>query len=96
MTVDIIQAPDSRQLNVAVRLRNLRTGLTAVVDPPTIRVRARGTKSSVEKLKEGSVMVYVDLDGVGEGDYGLPVRLEPTPGIGLDQADPAIVHIYVQ
>jgi len=96
VTVDIIQAPDARQLNVAVRLRNLRTGLTAVVDPPTVTVRARGTKSSVDKLKESSVAAYVDLEGVGEGDYGLPVRLEPTPGIGLDQVEPAIVRIYVQ
>jgi len=96
VTVDIIQAPDARQLNVAVRLRNLRAGLTAVVDPPTVRVRARGTKISVDKLKESSVVAYVDLDGVGEGDYGLPVRLEPTQGIGLDQVEPAIVRIYVQ
>jgi hypothetical protein len=59
-------------------------------------VRARGTKISVDKLKESSVVAYVDLDGVGEGDYGLPVRLEPTPGIGLDQVEPAIVRIYVQ
>ena len=93
--VAIIQAPNERQLNVPVRLRNLEAGLTAVVTPPIVKVRVRGTKASIDKLKDNSVVAYVDLDGIGEGDYGLPVRLEPMPGIGLDQVDPTIVSIHV-
>jgi YbbR domain-containing protein len=96
VAVDIIRAPDERQLNVPVRLRNLEAGLTAVVTPPFVKVRARGTKVSIDKLKDNSVVAFVDLDGIGEGDYGLPVRLEPAPGIGLDQVDPTIVSIHVQ
>ena len=96
VTVDIVQAPNERQLNVPVRLRNLDSGLTALVNPPFIKVRARGTKASIDKLKDNSVVAYVDLDGIGEGDYGLPVRVEPTPGIGLDQLEPSIVSIHVQ
>jgi YbbR domain-containing protein len=95
VAVDIIQAPNERQLNVPVRLRNLEAGLTAVVTPPIVKVRVRGTKASIDKLKDNSVVAYVDLDGIGEGDYGLPVRLEPMPGIGLDQVDPTIVSIHV-
>ena len=83
-------------LNVPVRLRNLTTGLTALVNPQSIKVRARGTKAGIDKLKDNSVVAFVDLDGIAEGDYGLPVRLEPTPGIGLDQLDPTIVSIHVQ
>ena len=67
-----------------------------MVNPPIVKVRARGTKASIDKLKDNSVVAFVDLDGIGEGDYGLPVRLEPTPGIGLDQLDPTIVRIHVQ
>ena len=67
-----------------------------MVDPVAVKVRARGTKAGIDKLKDSSVMAYVDLDGIGEGDYGLPVRLEPTPGIGLDQVDPTVVRIHVQ
>lgn len=96
VTVDIIQAPNERQLNVPVRLRNLETRLTAVANPTIVKVRARGTKASIEKLKDNSIVAYVDLGGIGEGDYGLPVRLEPMPGIGVDQLDPTIVRIHVQ
>ena len=61
-----------------------------------VKVRVRGAKETIEKLKDASVVAFVDLDGIGEGDYGLPVRLEPTPGLGIDQLDPTIVRIHVQ
>jgi YbbR domain-containing protein len=96
VSVEVIQAPDERQLTVPVRLRNLATGLTALVVPTTVKVRARGPKAAIGKLKDGSVVAYVDLDGIGEGDYGLPVRLAPNAGIGVDQLDPTIVRIHVQ
>jgi YbbR domain-containing protein len=96
VTVEIIRAPNERQFNAPVRLRNLQPGLTAVVNPTSVRVRARGTKASIDRLKDSSIVAFVDLDGIGEGDYGLPVRLEPTPGIGVDQLDPTIVRIHVQ
>ena len=96
VNVEILQAPDERILTVPVRLRNLGTGLSALVVPPTVKVRTRGTKATIGKLKDGAVVAFVDLDGIGEGDYGLPVRLVPTPGLGIDQLDPTIVRIHVQ
>ena len=96
VTADIIPAPSERLLNVPVRLRNLTTGLTALVNPQSIKVRARGTKAGIDRLKDSSVVAFVDMDGIAEGDYGLPVRVEPQPGVGLDQLDPTIVSIHVQ
>src|SRR4029077_7895510 len=77
VTVDIIQAPSERQLKVPLLLRNLQVGLPALVSAPMVSVRARGAKASIDKLKDNSIVAFVDLDGIGEGDYGLPVRLEP-------------------
>lgn len=94
--VEIVLAPDERQLMVPVRLRNLAFGLTAIVTPPVVKVRVRGAKETIEKLKGASVVAYVELDGIGEGDYGLPVRLEPMPSAGIDQLDPTVVRIHVQ
>ena len=94
--VEILRAPDERQLLVPVRLRNLSAGLTALVVPPSVKVRVRGTKPAIDRLKDTSVVAYVDMDGIGEGDYGLPVRLEPTPSVGVDQLEPTIVRIHVQ
>jgi hypothetical protein len=56
----------------------------------------RGTKDVVAKIRDTSIVAYVDLEGIGRGDYGLPVRLEPTADVGVDQLDPTIVSIHVE
>jgi YbbR domain-containing protein len=97
VTVAIVPAPETRMLTgVPVRVRNLATGLTARVLPATVTVRVRGAKAVVDKLRGPSVMAYVDVNGISEGDYGLPVRLEQIKDVGVDQVDPTIVSIHVQ
>jgi len=97
VTVAIVPAPEERQLTaVPVRPRNLSNGLTARITPATVKVRVRGTKEAVDKIRDASVVAYVDLAGIGEGDYGLPVRLDPAIGFGVDQLDPTIVSIHIQ
>jgi len=61
-----------------------------------VKVRVRGTKEAIAKIRDTSIVSYVDLEGIGGGDYGLPVRLQPTPGVGVDQLDPNIVSIHVE
>jgi YbbR domain-containing protein len=97
VSVEIVSAPEERQFSsVPVRTRNLARGLTAGVSPSTVRVRVRGTKEMLAKINDTSIVAYVDLEGVGRGDYGLPVRLEPTVGVGVDQLDPTVVSIHVE
>jgi YbbR domain-containing protein len=95
--VTIVPAPEQRQLSgIPVRIRNLATSLKATISPPSVRVRVRGTKEAIAKIRETSVVAYVDLEGIGRGDYGLPVRLEPTADVGVDQLDPTIVSIHIE
>jgi YbbR domain-containing protein len=97
VSVEILPAPEERQLSsVPVRTRNLARGLTAAVAPPTVRLRVRGTKEMLAKIRDTSIVAYVDLEGIGRGDYGLPVRLERTVGVGIDQLDPSVVSIHVE
>jgi len=97
ITVGIVPAPEERQLtSVPVRARNLAAGLSARITPAVVKVRIRGTKPAVDKVRDASIVAYVDLDGIGEGDYGLPVRLEPAADVGVDQLEPTIVSIHVQ
>jgi YbbR domain-containing protein len=97
VSVAIVPAPAARVLDsVPVRVRNLAQGLTARVTPPTVKVRVRGTPPAVDKIRDASVIAYVDLSGILEGDYGLPVRLEQSKDVGLDQLDPTMVGIHVQ
>ena len=97
VTVTITPAPEERILtNVAVRSRNLSRGLSARITPSTVRVRVRGSRAAVDRMKDASIFAYVDLEGLGKGDYGLPVRLDPREDVGIDLLDPPIVSIHVQ
>ena len=97
VSVGIVPAPEERRLaNVPVRVRNLAAGLTAVLNPQSVAVRVRGTKDAISKMRDASIVAFVDLEGIGQGDYGLPVRLEPAADVGVDQLDPTIVNIHVE
>jgi YbbR domain-containing protein len=97
VSVAIVPAPAQRLLTgVAVRARNLEPGLRVTITPPTVRVRVRGTEQAIARIGAASIVAYVDLGGIGRGDYGLPVRLEPTASVGVDQLDPTIVSIHVE
>ena len=97
VSVAIVPAPAERQLSsVAVRARNLGAGLRVTITPPSVSVRVRGTKEAIAKIRDASIVAYVDLEGIGRGDYGLPVRLEPAADVGVDQLEPTVVGIHVE
>ena len=97
VSVAIVPAPEERQFSsVPVRARNLASGLSATITPPVVRVRVRGTKEVITKIRDSSIVAYVDLEGIARGDYGLPVRLERVANVGIDQLDPMIVNIHVK
>ena len=97
VSVAIVPAPAERQLQgVPVRIRNVAGGLSVTVTPPSVKVRVRGTKEAIAKIRDTSIVAYVDLEGIGRGDYGLPVRLEPESNVGVDQLEPTTVSIHVE
>ena len=97
ISVAIVPAPAQKQLtNVPVRARNLANGLSAKIAPPSVKVRVRGTEEAIAKIRDTSIVAYVDLGGIAEGDYGLPVRLERAADVGIDQLDPTTVSIHVE
>ncbi len=97
VSVAIVPAPAEKQLSsVPVRPRNLAGGLSAKISPAAVKVRVRGMQDTIAKIRDTSVVAYVDLDGIGRGEYGLPVRLEPAANVGIDQLDPTIVSILVE
>ncbi len=97
VTVAIMPAPVERALqNVPVRLRNAAGGLSARAVPPIVQVRVRGSKESLTGLQVDAVTAYVDLAGLGPGEYRLPVRIEPTKGFGVENVDPASVVVEIK
>jgi YbbR domain-containing protein len=97
VSVRIVPAPEERQLSyVRVRSRNLANDLSANITPPTVKLRVRGTREAVNKIRDSSVVAYVDLQGITKGDYRLPVRVESIADVSLDQLDPTIVQIRIE
>jgi YbbR domain-containing protein len=58
-------------------------------------VLLRGTRESVSKVTPGEVTAFVDLDGLGVGEYTLPVRVEAPPAAGAVRIEPATVQVRI-
>jgi YbbR domain-containing protein len=81
---------------VPVRIRNATRGAKAEAVPAAITVSVRGRKDIVEGLRPDSVPAYVDLAGLGPGQYNLTVRVEPSPDFVVVKTEPATVKVRIR
>jgi YbbR domain-containing protein len=94
--VRIVPGPRERLLrDQPVHLRDLRAALSAQAVPAVVEVLLRGTRESVSKVTAGDVTAFVDLDGLGVGEYTLPVRVEAPPAAGAVRIEPATVQVRI-
>jgi len=97
VTVEVMPAPIERDVaGVAVRVRNLRPGLRAVVLPRAVDAQLRGERGIVGQTTPGAVDLYVDLAGLGPGRYALTVRPGETAGYSVVRITPASVRVRLQ
>lgn len=97
VTVEILPAPIERTLEgVPVRWRNLGGGHSARIDPGVVRVSARGQRDALEHMRPETVDAFVDLAGLGPGQYNLRVQFDPTQNFGVAAADPAVVKVTIR
>jgi YbbR domain-containing protein len=94
--VQIAPAPTERTLrNVAVHLRNLSSLLTAQSSPSTLDVSVRGTREDLVGVGGDDIDAYVDLAGLGVGQYTLTVRADTKREVGVTRIDPAMVRVRI-
>jgi YbbR domain-containing protein len=94
--VQIVAGPREHLLrDQPVHLRGLSSALAARAVPAVVEVLLRGTRDSVGSLSGGAVTAFVDLDGLGVGDYTLPVRVETPPAAGAVRIEPATVQVRI-
>ena len=94
--VDIVPAPVQRVVsNVPVRSRNLSSGLLAQVDPAAVSVTIRGTKETLDALGDG-LKAFVDLAGLGAGQYNLRVQVDASARFGVIAIDPPDVTVTIR
>lgn len=97
VVVEILPAPIEREIgNVPVRWRNLGGDYTAQIEPRVVGVRIRGQRDALERVRSDAVNAFIDLAGLGPGQYNLRVQFDPTETFGVTAAEPATVHVTIK
>jgi len=96
VTVPIRRGPVERTLEGRpVRLRNLGPGLVAHVTPQAADVVLRAALEDLEKANLADVAAFVDLAGLGAGDYTLSVQGDSVPLASVLRVSPAAVQVKI-
>ncbi|MCX5969970.1 MAG: CdaR family protein [Coprothermobacterota bacterium] len=89
------EAPQlERVLPVSVKVENLSEGLTAAQLPPTVSVRLRAPVRM--EIHPENLTAWVDLKGLGEGSWTVPVSVKPIPGATLMETRPDSVNLLLE
>lgn len=97
VVVEILPAPVEREFGgVPVRWRNLGAGLRAQVVPSLARVSVRGRQEALAPLRADTIEAFVDLAGLGPGQYNLRVQVDPPQTFGVSDISPAVVDVTIR
>jgi YbbR domain-containing protein len=96
VTVKIVPGPMERTVRGRpIRLRNLGERLSGQATPPVVDVGLRGSRDVINKVQSDDVHAYVDLGGLGEGEYTLIVHTDMPDHAGVTRVDPAMVQVRI-
>jgi YbbR domain-containing protein len=97
VAVNVMPAPAERSIdNVPVRMRNTPAGLTAQVTPAVVTLAARGPKNTIGSIAPDAIVAFVELAGLGRGQYNLRVRVEPAQALEILRIDPVVVRVTLR
>jgi len=91
VTVKIAPALERLARNRPVRLRGLAATLQAQATPALVDVGVR----AAHRVEPDDIVAYVDVSGLGVGEYSLTVRTETPPDVGVTHIDPVSVHVRI-
>lgn len=96
VTVQVVPAPMERSFrNRPLHLRHLSPNLTARADPSSVEVTLRASREALGRIDPDAVAAYVDLSGLGAGEYQLTVRADATRDAGVTHIEPATVQVRI-
>jgi len=94
--VQILPGPEERELSARpVHLRGMSPGLVATAIPPAADLVLRGAKASLARVDPEDVVVYVDVAGLGPGEYQMAVHADGPPDAGVARINPATVQVRI-
>jgi YbbR domain-containing protein len=96
VTVDVVPAPLERTLRRRpVHLRNLPANLTAEASPSAVDLTVRGSREALAAFDPDTMAAYVDVAGLGVGEYQLTVKVEAAAEAGVTHIEPAAVQVRI-
>ncbi len=96
VTVQILEAPLERTLqNAPVHLRNLGTHLQAEAVPSVVELTLRGNRDSLGRVAVDDLTAFVDLVGLGPGQYSLTVHADSSRDAGVTHVTPDSVQVRI-
>lgn len=96
VTVQIEPAPAGRIVhNRPVHLRNVGANLVAQAEPATVNVTLRGSREGLARIAGDEVTAYVDVGGLGAGQYSLDVHVDAGQDAGVTSIDPSTVQVRI-
>jgi YbbR domain-containing protein len=96
VTVQMETAPAERVLhNRPVHLRNVGGTLIAQAEPATVNVTLRGSRDGLARIAADEVSAYVDVAGLGAGQYSLDVHVDVEQDAGVTKIDPSSVQVRI-
>ena len=96
VSVPILAAPQERTMRgLPLRLRNLGPNVAADAVPSVVTVVLRGSREALSRVETDDVRAYVDLTGLGTGQYNLTVRADASREAGVTRIDPPTVQVRI-
>jgi YbbR domain-containing protein len=96
VAVEILPGPIERIMrNRPVHLRNLGPHLSAQAMPVVVNVGIRGSREALARAEADVVTAYIDVVGLGAGDYMLAVHADASDQAGVTQIDPSTVQVRI-
>jgi YbbR domain-containing protein len=96
VTVQIVPAPLERSLHGRpVHLRNVPGTLEAQAIPSAVDLMLRGSREALARVEPDDIAAYVDLAGLGPGQYSLTVHADSSPEVGVTRIDPSSVQVRI-
>ena len=96
VTVQIVPAPLERSLRGRpVHLRNVPGTLEAKAIPSAVDMTLRGSREALARVESDDIVAYVDLAGLGPGEYSLTVHADSSPDAGVTRIEPSSVQVQI-
>jgi YbbR domain-containing protein len=96
VTVQIVPAPLERPLQGRpVHLRNVAPNLEAQAIPSAVGLTLRGSREALARVEADDIVAYVDLAGLGPGQYSLTVHADSSPEAGVTRIEPSSVQVRI-